>query len=214
MRPYYGKGRPPRILSLPGLVGLFPWLRELPGTLQLPVPVDIRRHEWGARLAPPAGTTGACMTSNTQESQEAFERGAHCAPLRVLYIHGCGTFGGASRSLITMIRAFPSGAVQPFIICPAGTAVDFFRETGAPVAVIRRFTQFDNSYEGYYRGRRWLVLLREMASVWDTIRALHQVRKWAPFDLVHVNEILLLLPTLLARRQFRAPVVMHVRLVQ
>jgi glycosyltransferase involved in cell wall biosynthesis len=143
-------------------------------------------------------------------------REPHSGPrgLRVLYIHGCGTFGGASRSLITMIQAFPPGAVQAFVICPSGNVVEFFRQTGAPVLEVRGLSQFDNSWEGYYRGRRWLVLLRELLRVWDTFRGLYRARRWAPFDVVHVNEVLLLLPALLARKLFRAPVVIHVRVVQ
>jgi glycosyltransferase involved in cell wall biosynthesis len=113
-----------------------------------------------------------------------------------------------------MLRAFPPGAVRPVIICPSGNVVDFFRQAGAPVIEVRGFSQFDNTWQGYYRGRRWLVLLREVARVWETIRGLRQARQFGPFDVVHVNEILLLLPVLVARRFFKAPIVMHVRVVQ
>lgn len=135
------------------------------------------------------------------------------APLRVLYIHGCGTFGGSSRSLITLLQAFPAGTVQPFVVTPSGNVVEFFRQA-SPVVETSGLSEFNNGWEGYYRGRRWLVLLRELLRIPSTIRALRRARRWAPFDLVHVNEIVLLLPAYLARKLFRVPVVMHVRVVQ
>ena len=33
-------------------------------------------------------------------------------PLRVLYLHHIGPFGGASRSLLDLVLAFPKGAVE------------------------------------------------------------------------------------------------------
>ena len=74
--------------------------------------------------------------------------------------------------------------------------------------------QFDNTRYSYYRGLRWLVVLREIAYLPATIMALRRARqRWGKFDLIHVNEFTGVVPWWLARRWFGAPVVVHVRSV-
>jgi glycosyltransferase involved in cell wall biosynthesis len=59
---------------------------------------------------------------------------------------------------------------------------------------------------------RWLVLLREIFHMPYTITALLKARrKWKQVDLIHVNEFVYIIPALLAKRIFRAPLVVHVR---
>lgn len=140
--------------------------------------------------------------------------GSEKRPIRVLYVHGCGAFSGAARSLITMIQAFPPGTVQPYVISPKGSAAEFFQEIPAPVITTAGLAQFDNGSAGYYRGRRWLILLRELYLVLPTILAFWRARRRWKVDLVHINDVTLLLPMLLASHMLRVPVVAHVRVVQ
>jgi glycosyltransferase involved in cell wall biosynthesis len=134
-------------------------------------------------------------------------------PLRVLYIHMTGAFGGSSRSLLEAVRAFPEGAVQAMFLTPRGTAGSFFSEVG-DVIEARGLTQFDNTRYSHYRGLRWLVLLREIAYLPTTVFALHRARRrWGGVDLIHLNEFTGLIPLWLARRWFRASAVIHVRSV-
>ena len=124
-----------------------------------------------------------------------------------------GAFGGSSRSLVEVIRAFPQGAVEARFVAPRGSASGFFRELG-DVIEARDLSRFDNTRYSYYRRFRWLVLARELALVPATIMALRQAkRRWGAIDLIHVNEFTGLLPWWLARRGFEAPVVVHVRSV-
>jgi glycosyltransferase involved in cell wall biosynthesis len=133
--------------------------------------------------------------------------------VRVLYLHMTGAFGGSSRSLVEVIRAFPPGAAEAKFVAPRGSASRFFCELG-DVIEARDLSRFDNTRYSYYRGFRWLVLARELALVPTTIMALRQAkRRWGAIDLIHVNEFTGLLPWWLARRGFRAPVVVHVRSV-
>nr|WP_295885357.1 glycosyltransferase family 4 protein [uncultured Devosia sp.] len=133
--------------------------------------------------------------------------------MKVLYIHMIGAFGGASRSLSEAIGAFPPGQVEARFVTASGTVEGVFGALG-PVVVARGMTQFDNTRYSYYRGLRWLVLLRELAYLPATIAALYRARaQWPDIDLIHVNEFTGLIPWLVARHLFKVPTVVHVRSV-
>ncbi len=123
-----------------------------------------------------------------------------------------GSFGGASRSLLEVVRAIPRDRVEAFFVAPSGSACECFRDRAAGVIEVRGMSQFDNTRYSYYRGLRWLVLLRELSylpfTVWGLLKAR---RNWKSVDLIHVNEFTGAIPWLLARWLFAAPVVVHVR---
>lgn len=132
--------------------------------------------------------------------------------MNVLYIDGDGPFGGASRSLFEAVRALPAGAVKPLFLAAEGTALDVYRQVAADVVVTRGLTKFDNTRYSYYRGIRWLVLLRELFHFPFTIAALMKAkRRWGKVDLIHVNEAVYIIPAILAKWIFGAPLVVHVR---
>jgi glycosyltransferase involved in cell wall biosynthesis len=136
-------------------------------------------------------------------------------PISVLYIHAAGAFGGASRSLLELVRAFPAGSVQSHLITPRGNVASFFAGEGCQVLTTRGISQFDNTRFGYYRKWRWLVLLREFLLLFGTVYTLFKAgRTWKDIDLVHVNEVTALLPVILAKYLFGKPVVVHFRSVQ
>lgn len=132
--------------------------------------------------------------------------------IKILYIDGDGPFGGASRSLFEAVRALPSGSVEPYFVASCGTALDFYGQVAIEVVTTRGMTKFDNTRYSHYRGMRWLVLLREIFHFPFTILALLKARKqWKHVDLIHVNEAVYIIPALIAKRIFRAPLVVHVR---
>ena len=132
--------------------------------------------------------------------------------IKVLYIDGDGPFGGASRSLFEAVRAFPIHSVDPYFVASRGTALDFYRQVAIGVVDTRGMTKFDNTRYSYYRGVRWLVLLREIFHIPFTVAALLIARgKWKQVDLIHVNEFVYIIPALLAKRIFHVPLVVHVR---
>ncbi len=134
-------------------------------------------------------------------------------PLRVLYLHMIGPFGGASRSLFEAIRAFPPDAVQARFVTQRGSVTGFFSRVGEVIEA-RGMSQFDNTRYSHYRGTRWLVLLRELAYLPFTVMALRRARRrWGEVDLIHLNEFTGLVPLWIARRMFSAPAVVHVRSV-
>jgi len=135
--------------------------------------------------------------------------------LSVLYIHHSGVFGGASRSLLEMIRAFPEGAVKAHLITQHGQVPKVFREQGVEVIETVGTSQFDHTRFGYYRSARWLILLRELAYIPFTIWSILKARKkWPHIDLIHVNEVTNALAIVLANMLFDCALVVHVRSVQ
>lgn len=131
---------------------------------------------------------------------------------KILYIDGDGPFGGASRSLFEAVRALPAGSIEAYFVASRGTALDFYRQVAKEVVTARGLTKFDNTRYSHYRGVRWLVLLREIFHFPFTVAALLNARrKWNQVDLIHVNECVYIIPALLGKRIFRAPLVVHVR---
>lgn len=132
--------------------------------------------------------------------------------MKVLYIDGDGPFGGASRSLFEAVRALPEGAVEPYFVAARGTALDFYKRVAKDVVTTRGMTKFDNTRYSHYRGVRWLVLLRELFHFPYTIAAILKAKqRWKHVDVIHVNEAVYIIPALIAKWMFRAPLVVHVR---
>ena len=124
-----------------------------------------------------------------------------------------GAFAGGCRSLCEAVRALPAGEVQSFFVAPRGTVHDFFARIGEVIDAWG-MSQIDHTHYNYYRGLRWLVPLRELAFLPATLMVLYRAhRRWKSVDLIHVNEITGVVPWLIARRLFKAPVVVHVRSV-
>ena len=135
--------------------------------------------------------------------------------VRVLYLDGVGPFGGASRSLFEAVRALPEGSVEPYFVTQQGTVVDFYGQLAKGFVSTRGLTRIDNSRYSHYRGVRWLILLRELFYLPFTLAGLLKARRlWRHVDLIHQNEVMEILPGLIARRLFGAPLVVHVRSLQ
>ena len=135
--------------------------------------------------------------------------------ISVLYIHHAGTFGGASRSLLEMIKAFPEDSVKAQVIVQKGNVAGIMEKMGLPHIQVAGLSQFDNTRYGHYRGLRWLLLLRELYYAPFTIHSIWQAkRKWKDIDIIHVNEVTQLLSIVAASLLFGKPVVVHMRSVQ
>ena len=136
-------------------------------------------------------------------------------PIHVLYVHHAGAFGGASRSLLELIDGFPHGSVIPRIVTQRGTVPHAFTRKGIELVDTVGISQFDHTQFNYYRGRRWLVLIREVLYLPFTLLALIRARtRWRHIDIVHVNEIVAVSAVVFGKILFGCPVVVHVRSVQ
>ncbi len=135
--------------------------------------------------------------------------------VKILFIHFASAFGGASKSLLELIKAFPSGAVSPYVVAPSGQVEQTFRRANISLIGALGIAQFDNTLYGHYRGIRWIVLMRELVLLFPTMIALLKAkRKWGQVDVIHANELTALPAAILAKYIYRAPLLVHVRSVQ
>lgn len=148
----------------------------------------------------------------TSNKMQDLTSDSHYSAINVLYIDGDGPLGGASRSLFEVVRQLSKGVVHPHFVAVEGTALEFYRQVAKDSVTARGLTKFDNTHYSHYRGIRWLILLREIFYFPFTMMVLLQARrKWKQVDLIHINEVLCIIPGIIAKRLFRAPLVVHVR---
>ena len=135
--------------------------------------------------------------------------------MKILYIHHCGVFGGASKSLFENIKILHSSCnIDPVIVTPYGSTADIFSETIKKTYKVSGICKFDHTIVGYYQKFRWLVLFREFAYILPTIIVLLKIRKREKgIDLIHVNDICSIFPALLAKIIFKIPCIIHARTV-
>ena len=135
--------------------------------------------------------------------------------IRVLYIHHYGAFGGASRSLLELIRGFKQDSVVARVLTPRGNVGSIFAASHVDVIETAGISKFDHTRYSHYRGSRWLVLLREIWYFPFTLVALLRARsRWTDTEIVHVNELGALPAIVLSKLLMRKPLVVHVRSVQ
>lgn len=132
--------------------------------------------------------------------------------MKVLYIGSVGPFGGASRSLYEVLAAMPPGLLDAYFVMPEGSALTFYRRVATDMLPVFGVSRFDHTRASHYRGRRWLVLLREAARALPMLVGFLRARwRWGCFDIVHVNEFTELFPGVIAKHIFGARLVVHVR---
>ena len=135
--------------------------------------------------------------------------------IHVLYINHSGLPGGMSFSLLSMIKAFPKNSVKAYLINQDGIIAKFFKNEGIPVITTAGISQFDNTQFGYYRKFRWLILLRELYYSFFTLFSIIKARlMWKEIDIIHINEITMVLPIVLSKLIFNKPIVVHCRSMQ
>lgn len=137
--------------------------------------------------------------------------------MKVLYIDSVGPFGGASRSLYEAVNGIIAAPepIEAYFVMQHGSAEAFYGKVAQQIISVRGLTRFDNTRVSHYHGLRWIVPLREIFHLPYTIIALLQAkRRWGAFDLIHVNEVTDIIPGMIAKALFGAPMVIHVRSLQ
>lgn len=134
--------------------------------------------------------------------------------MNILYVHSSGPFGGSSRSLYEMISAIPlidKKTCNCFFLTQKGTSCNYFSRLGVVVDV-PGLPQFDHGVFSYYRGWRWLVLIREFLYVYCLLIGLVRIaRKEKNIDIVHINDYVNIFSGVLLSVFFKAKLVVHVR---
>jgi len=130
-------------------------------------------------------------------------------PIPVLFVHHRSELGGAPESLSYLIRELDRGQFEPHVYCPPGPAAELFREAGAVVhtGAVAGFTHI---WASTYRGRRWLLLARELVRLPSHAHQFRRTLHSQRFELVHFNDSPLIPAAVLARRA-GLPVVWHLR---
>lgn len=129
----------------------------------------------------------------------------------VLFVHSTASFGGASKSL-SELGKFLSKSAKLSVVTPNGNVVPFFEDSGFTVYA-SNVSQFNHTEYGYYRGFRWVVLLRELIFMPVSFYKVYKLTKSNHFDLVHLNEVTLLPWAWFFFKKKGLPVVVHVRSV-
>lgn len=132
---------------------------------------------------------------------------------KVLYICNSGVFGGATRSLYELLKGLPQEKYDFYFISSAGTTIPFYKSISVDLIESRGISKIDNTKYSYYRGLRWLILLRELLFLPYTIHAFYKAKKqWGKMDMIHLNEITNIPALILSGIFFKdTPIVMHVR---
>ena len=127
---------------------------------------------------------------------------------RVLFVHHRSELGGAPTSLSYLIGSLGPD-FEAHVYCPPGAAADLFRAVGATVHT-GPVSSFTHIWASVYRGRRWLLFLRDLGLLPLHIARFSALLARERFDLVHLNDSPLLPAAWLSRRA-GIPVVWHLR---
>jgi glycosyltransferase involved in cell wall biosynthesis len=130
-------------------------------------------------------------------------------PLRILFVHHRSELGGAPTSLSYLISSLDRERYEPHVYTPRGPAADLFRSAGAIVHT-GPVSTFTHIWASVYRGRRWLLFVRELALLPVHLAALARTMRAQRFDLVHLNDSPLVAAAFVARRR-GVPIVWHLR---
>jgi glycosyltransferase involved in cell wall biosynthesis len=128
---------------------------------------------------------------------------------RILFVHHRSELGGAPTSLSYLIGSLDREEFEPHVYCPAGPSAELFRNVGAVVHTGPVAT-FTHIWASSYRGRRWLVFLRELMLLPGHVAGLSRTLSAVRPRLVHLNDSPLIAAGWLAHRR-GIPVVWHLR---
>jgi glycosyltransferase involved in cell wall biosynthesis len=131
------------------------------------------------------------------------------APTKVLFVHHRNELGGAPTSLSYLIRFLDPKRFEAHVYCPSGRSAELFREAGATVHE-GSVASFTHIWASTYRGRRWLLFVREAFRLPGHLLSFNRLLRRERFDLIHLNDSPLIPAAWLARRR-RLPIVWHLR---
>ena len=110
---------------------------------------------------------------------------------KILFIHHHKFFGGATRSLYSLIEeAKKKNDVT--LLTPNGPVVKYFKKLDIKIIKVSGVPIIDISYSGIYHGARWILLIRELFHfVYFYIEFIVKKQN-EKFDIIHINEFLVI----------------------
>ena len=137
--------------------------------------------------------------------------------MNILYLQHVGLLGGSGRSLLELARVLKEEIDAHFIVaCPNGKLQNLFAEIGCEIFSIKGLSNFDNNRYSYYKGLRWLILMRELLLLLPTFFLFLRLKKvHNKVDIIHVNEITMPIVGALSKLFYpNAMIVCHARAMQ
>ena len=126
-------------------------------------------------------------------------------------IHNHKNFSGAARSLGETIINLKN-RVNFTVICPKGTSSIFFKSLNIKVIEVKFIPRFNHFEIGYYKGLRWLLILREIAALIYFLFFLINLKlKYNVIERFHLNEIELSIVAPLLNFFFKTSITSHLR---
>ena len=130
---------------------------------------------------------------------------------KLFLIHNHKNFSGAARSLGENIIRLKK-KVEFIIICPKGTSSKFFKSLNVKVIEIKFVPRFNHFEIGFYKGLRWLILLRELvAFVYFTLFLIKLKKNYSIIERIHLNELELIIVAPLIKFFFNSIISSHLR---
>lgn len=126
-------------------------------------------------------------------------------------IHNHKNFSGAARSLGETILNLKK-KINFIVICPKGSSSNFFKSLNVKVIEVRLVPRFNHFELGYYRGLRWVLILRELlAFIYFFFFLISLKSKFNKISKFHLNEFELIIIAPLLKFFFSASITSHLR---
>jgi glycosyltransferase involved in cell wall biosynthesis len=135
--------------------------------------------------------------------------------MNILVINNPKVLGGMSKSLILLIQELKKKEnIDFYFFVSKGQFEEWLKKNNFNYVSTEWISQFDNTRYGYYRGKRWLILIREIYHLPVTIFKLLKLLKNNRFDLVIINDAPLAIYSILIKKLTKSKVLLYVRSVQ
>ncbi len=130
---------------------------------------------------------------------------------KLFLIHNHKNFSGAARSLGETITNLKN-RLEFILICPKGSASKFFKSLNIRVIEANFVPRFNHFELGYYRGLRWLLLIREAFVFFYFFLFLLILKlEFKNINKVHLNEIELIVIAPIIKLLFNSSITSHIR---
>lgn len=135
--------------------------------------------------------------------------------MKILIIHNPKVIGGSSKSLMLLINELKKHSdIEFYFFISKGQFEEWVKKEGYNYESITWISHFDNTRYGYYRGKRWFILFREIFFLPFSIFKLIKILLFNKFDMVIINEMPLCLYALILKKFFNLKIIQYVRSVQ
>ena len=132
---------------------------------------------------------------------------------KLFLIHNHKNFSGAARSLGELVIALKK-KIDFTIICPKGTSSEYFKSLNIDIEIeeVKFVPRFNHFEIGYYKGLRWLMLIREMiAMIYFYFYLIFLKKKYKKIERVHLNEFELIIIAPIFKLLFKSKISSHLR---